>query len=386
MTLKQSSAVHIQALYPADGILPGSSFKLQLLVINLASVPGGQLVNSPTAQSLGRCASCKINLVKIISILTFFILSFSASGLCSDPTGCLFPIKQNGKWGFIDDHETLKIPCKFDSVQNFSDNLASVLVDSLWGYIDTRGVLVIPAKFRYTEPFSCGLAKVNSTEKAFPTVFINTNGDVAFKCKYRLVYSFTYNRALAYINNKACYLDKTGKVVIKTQYSSGGLFNDGIAQVWDFKRAEFIDTTGTRIAYFNEMGHQDFAEGWASVLGNEKTFYINKAGQKIKIKSRSFYIDKLGNIRLDNTIDSLVYFSFHNGLAEVCIPGTGHKSGFIDTTGRIVIPITYDYVSPFFGDYAIVYSAKKKNIINKKGEIVADISEYEKYFPKHMCN
>jgi hypothetical protein len=49
--LKQSSAVHIQALVSADGILPGSSSKLRLLVINLASVPGGQLVNSPT-QSL----------------------------------------------------------------------------------------------------------------------------------------------------------------------------------------------------------------------------------------------------------------------------------------------------------------------------------------------
>ena len=54
MTLKQSSAVHIQALVSADGILPGSSSKLQLLVINLSSVPGRQLVNSPAAQSLER--------------------------------------------------------------------------------------------------------------------------------------------------------------------------------------------------------------------------------------------------------------------------------------------------------------------------------------------
>jgi len=55
LTLKQSSAVHIQALVSADGILLGISSKLRLLVINLASVPGRQLVNSPTAQSLGRC-------------------------------------------------------------------------------------------------------------------------------------------------------------------------------------------------------------------------------------------------------------------------------------------------------------------------------------------
>jgi hypothetical protein len=62
MTLKQSSAVHIQALVSADVILLGSISKLRLLVIrrmlriNLTSVPGGQLVNSPTAQSLERWA------------------------------------------------------------------------------------------------------------------------------------------------------------------------------------------------------------------------------------------------------------------------------------------------------------------------------------------
>ena len=59
MTLKQSSAVHIQALYSADVILLGSSSKLRLLVINLSSVPGGQLVNTPTAQSRERCMQGK---------------------------------------------------------------------------------------------------------------------------------------------------------------------------------------------------------------------------------------------------------------------------------------------------------------------------------------
>jgi hypothetical protein len=50
----QSAAVHIQALYPADGILPVISSLLRLLFINLASVPGRQLVNSPTAAILSR--------------------------------------------------------------------------------------------------------------------------------------------------------------------------------------------------------------------------------------------------------------------------------------------------------------------------------------------
>ena len=80
MTLKQSSAVHIQALVSADGILLGSSSKLRLLVINLASVPGGQLVNSPTAQSLERCLrplvpdkrKCRINNFRFLWITQGF--------------------------------------------------------------------------------------------------------------------------------------------------------------------------------------------------------------------------------------------------------------------------------------------------------------------------
>jgi hypothetical protein len=45
----QSAAVHIQVLVSADGILPVISSYHQLLIINLTSVPGRQLVNSPTA-------------------------------------------------------------------------------------------------------------------------------------------------------------------------------------------------------------------------------------------------------------------------------------------------------------------------------------------------
>jgi hypothetical protein len=54
LTEEQSATVHIQALVSADGILLIISSKLQLLFINLASVPGGQLVNSPAAAILER--------------------------------------------------------------------------------------------------------------------------------------------------------------------------------------------------------------------------------------------------------------------------------------------------------------------------------------------
>jgi len=54
LTEEQSTAVHIQALVSADGSLLFIISKHQHLIINLASVPGGQLANSPTAAILNR--------------------------------------------------------------------------------------------------------------------------------------------------------------------------------------------------------------------------------------------------------------------------------------------------------------------------------------------
>ncbi len=63
LTLKQSAAVHVPALYSADGILLSLSNNNEHFIINLAAVTGRQLVNSQTAQSLERCT---IGLQKIV--------------------------------------------------------------------------------------------------------------------------------------------------------------------------------------------------------------------------------------------------------------------------------------------------------------------------------
>ena len=90
-TLKQSSAVHIQALYSADVILLGISSKLRLLVINLASVPGGQLVNSPTAQSLERYMPF---MRPYILSTIFIILTFQTFAQNEMDTRCMKRIKE----------------------------------------------------------------------------------------------------------------------------------------------------------------------------------------------------------------------------------------------------------------------------------------------------
>ena len=52
-----------------------------------------------------------------------------------------------------------------------------------------------------------------------------------------------------------------------------------------------------------------------------------------------------------------------NGLAYVKLNG---KYGFIDQTGKIIIPLKYDYVGDFFDRLAYVELNGKYGFINKK--------------------
>ncbi len=71
-------------------------------------------------------------------------------------------------------------------------------------------------------------------------------------------------------------------------------------------------------------------------------------------------------------------FDFVNGMAKVCVGGTdvygtGGKWGFIDTRGKVVIPIQYDRIDGNFeGDsYASVTLNKKQTIIDKTGTTIS---------------
>lgn len=70
-------------------------------------------------------------------------------------------------------------------------------------------------------------------------------------------------------------------------------------------------------------------------------------------------------------------FDFVNGMAKVCtngkdVYGTGGKWGFIDTKGKIIIPIQYDRIDGNFEDdsYASATLNGKRSIIDKTGATI----------------
>src|SRR5215210_5075611 len=68
---------------------------------------------------------------------------FSASQAQKKETSGLFPVRQDGKWGYINKAGEVVIKLQFDDAWDFSEGLAYVRVGSRRGIIDASGKMVV---------------------------------------------------------------------------------------------------------------------------------------------------------------------------------------------------------------------------------------------------
>jgi WG containing repeat len=122
-------------------------------------------------------------------VLLTIVISISASAQSkSVEARALFPIEQNGKWGYIDLSGKTIIDPRFDAANEFSEGFAAIEIKGKWGFIDEDGKTVVDARYSAAHEFSEGLARVQ------------IGGD-----KYGL-------------NGKWGFIDYAGRMAIEPQY------------------------------------------------------------------------------------------------------------------------------------------------------------------------
>ncbi len=308
-----------------------------------------------------------MNMIRILKYLILFLsFIYSCKTDIKKPTG-FFPIKEYGKWGYINSEGKTIIKCQFDGVGQFSEGLAAVLFDSIFGFIDTTGKIVIKPQFRTVEDFSDGMCYVTVQIKdTIRNAYINKEGTIVFYTNADYIRPFKFGRALVSINNKLCFLNKRGEVCINTPHEivwRVNEFNEGLARIVEGNGdsigyiSKYIDTTGKEILKIKgASSYGDFSEGLALINNDDKKYYVDKNG-KVKIN-------------LEN--QELVYFDFKNGYAQASTGGRDSKCGFIDKTGKIVIPIMYLDVLNFSEGIAAVKDKEGWCFINTNGKLLIE--------------
>jgi len=251
---------------------------------------------------------CDMKPLGFISLL--LVLSWGSGGCrieCPGPD--LWPIRIDGRWGYIDRTGKIRIAARYATHDVFSEGLAPFKKSKggKWGYMNTLGMTVVEPQYEKADAFSEGLAAVGTK--------VLQSGKIQFG-----------------------YIDRTGRIVIRPKYSKAGKFSEGLAAVkTPPDQIGYITRTGEyaiapRNAYtVLDVGTlPEFSEGLVEFKVGKVWGYMNKAGKAV-LKPEYRYA-----------------CPFRRGLAYVtCVSG---KHGFIDPSGQYVIEPKFAYIKPYWSD------------------------------------
>lgn len=142
----------------------------------------------------------------------------------------LYPISENGLWGYIDKTGKVLIEPKFLVAGQFSEGLAPVRLSGTYGYIDKRGEFLIPAQFDVAYSFQLGQAKVYLNGKPY---YIDKKGNKSFEHPFTEITGFDKNEYSLVGTEAKNYgiIDRNGRLLLDTIYKRISPFTDGRAIV-----------------------------------------------------------------------------------------------------------------------------------------------------------
>ena len=289
--------------------------------------------------------------------------------------------RNNGKYGFIDRTGKVVVPFQFDHAWDFSEGLAQVELKGRKYFIDTTGRTVFEAKFDEVENFSEGLCAVNRGQKIDQNNGVVTNpgrwgyidktGKLVIPLKYTHAENFSEGLAAISNGDKGAFIDHDAKIVFEVPLRVTLDFHEGIVGIFYLTNLAYFDRTGKQISPTLKYGtkNHSFSEGLVPVEINGKTGFMDRSG-KLVIAPQ---FEEAGD--------------FSEGLAPVKVRGefmtrcprepSGYRDsfrmiwGYIDKTGKMVIPAQYAWAEPFSEGLAAINHCGEGFFIDKTGKKIA---------------
>jgi len=325
----------------------------------------------------------------------------------------MIKISKNGKYGCMDKEENIIVPPIYDEIQGFENGLAIVILNDKYGVINKKGEIIIPIIYRKIHKWGDDAFSIETD--SFEKKYFNVKGEEILGLnKYSKRFSVNDGIIEVCFKNKHGYVDTSnGKEIIPCIYDAGERYSDGIIAVKKGKKWGGIDKNNQLIIPFIYDDSFKFQDGLAIVSLNDKCRVINKKGvidknNNIVIPFNYIYISRLNNgmfvghkgnssnnISVDlfdktgkkvNIRSNYYIFigDYYEGLA-VCKNFAG-KFGYIDTTGKEVIPCSYKRVSEFCNGVASVEKKGKYGLVTKDGSFINCGAKYPMYFDTNYCD
>ncbi|HEY0003893.1 MAG TPA: WG repeat-containing protein [Pyrinomonadaceae bacterium] len=274
------------------------------------------------------------------------------------------------KLGYIDERGRIAIEPRFDSARDFHEGLAYVRRQGFRGFIDREGreVIKVDELIKADDPqakdFHEGLAAVGTRELEGRWGYIDRSGRLVVKPQYTFADDFSEGLAGVEIDKeKYGFINRQGEMVIAPRFLprkagfyiatiATSRFSEGLACVRLGESGYgYIDRKGEFVIPPQFKRAQQFSEGLAWVVaGDEKKVgWIDKSGRWVVTQARgrnfSYEFKQLLLIYKEELHD----WRYSEGLVPFIIDsGAGYLWGYMDQNGEVVIkPGAFNRVGPF---------------------------------------
>ena len=153
------------------------------------------------------------------------------------------------------------------------------------------------------------------------------------------------------------FIDKTGKRAFPGVYTGEANFSEGLAMVTerlgnDEWQSGYIDKTGKMVIKMENGYGSEFHDGIAKVIAPNRTYFIDKTGKEV--------------FELDEKYKNAEYYSEGAWLVN----DGEHHMGFIDNTGKTIVPCKYYAYTPFSEGLAMVQDKQngRYGFVDKEGK------------------
>ena len=124
-------------------------------------------------------------------------------------------IYKDGKYGFVDEHKTLRIANRYDSIDDFHEGLAAVKLIGNWGFINASDRIVIHPNYQHVSFFQNGLAIASRNNRAG---LINKLGTRILDFKYDIVEKLSNQKFEIVSSTLKGRVDGNGRIEIEPRF------------------------------------------------------------------------------------------------------------------------------------------------------------------------
>lgn len=317
-------------------------------------------------------------------------------------------VKKDGVWGFISvaDNGAEQIPCQYEAVHPFKEELAAVLVSGMWGFIDKKNEMVVRAQYTLVQDYFNGICIVEFEENGKEYIgAIDTQGTLKFKFEknnqIKEIYDF-YEENLAKakgIKYETYAIDSDGNIVLENISDTGGrggpedpffFFDENsglcIQEYFDesvyAKQGKVSESKATFYGAFDKNGawvieptiktYDEATEANSRIIDGEDIVDGSAIGEK---DGKEGFITPGGGTTVEYRYDSIRHLSGNCYLVTV-----NDKEGIVLPNNKIVVPIQYERIANYEKGFPVfVESDGRRGCIDAQGNWILTIAKDDEY-------